>query len=203
MKKIQSAASLLRQSAKELRERRANVSGEVERLSQRNRELLLLPLARSDAKQFVLDVVDRLAGEFIDLQDWGANFRVIARPSGGGRSGAPPGTPLNLMDVDQVLGGDSMDFGRVFGNDFGGNFMHGGRPLGQEAPSRVCFFFGDQVKKQIGQHFDSLFPAIGDSSSEGMPLTDRRSELAANTRRMDELQQELVEINEQLRDLTV
>lgn len=210
MKQARDAAKVVREAITTLTARRSELESDRDGLVSRNQTLMTLPVTREDAKQFILGTVDRQSEEFIDLADWGANFRAFALPQGDGREqrrqvatkgdGKAAG-PLSLMDIDQANSGGQLGLNHVVGSDFR-SFFYGGRRLDDMAPSRLCFFFGDLIKNKIDQHFDELFPSVISSHPDAaISVAARRAEVDANNARLVALGVEVKAIDGQLREL--
>lgn len=195
------AAKAVREAVEQLNAKCSELDAERAKLKARNQELLSLPVSRDDAKQFILDTIDRVGAEFPDLAGWRKAFLDFAYPKGGGRK-EKRDAALSLRDIEQMSGGGQDALCSVLGNDHG-SFFYGSVSLIEMAPARIYFFFGDAIKKKVDEHFDELFPEFRSQSVDaGTSIAERRAEIEVNDSRISAIGSEIRVIEQQLATLS-
>lgn len=203
------AAKLIREAATQLRSERSALQAKCVDLKAERESLLSLPVVREDAKQFILDTIDRIAAEFIEFDGWDHKFKRFAFPRGTSRRQTPrfdlmqpnaPVSPLTLRDIEQAEDGGHETLCSVLGSDVG-SFLFGTRDNLVTSPSRIYFFFGDVIKAKIEEHFETLFPQYGvpDESS----IEQRRARLSAIDRELIDVARRIKEIDGKLSEIAV
>lgn len=198
------AASKLRQAVEVLRDRKAQLERERDELTASIQALRTKPVSRADAKQFMLALVDQNANEFIEKSGWESVFERIARPRPKYAMSPPGGfAPLNMEMIEAALGSTSTNAAGLLGNANVDIFIGNpeGSPLGIWSASRICFFFGDQIKARIEQYFDLLYS--GPPNQPIDTLEDRLSAIATMRARIVDINAALSETNGALRNLGI
>lgn len=213
------AAELVRSTLAAIHDQQARLKTERAQLQQRCCTLYALPVLRSEAKDFVLGLIDARAQGFDRRAGWAAIMELFAQPKGmralhqvqDGQvvdvelrhSG-----PLNMDDIERTLGArrDPVTSAPGYGvlSDAKVGFL--GEPdAGRLLDSALYFLLGDLLKEKVGAYFDRHYPEphhMSGNTPDGMALDERRGELLANEARVIEIDAELQTLAEQAATLT-
>lgn len=197
-KKVAAVVSTLLSQRTELQEQRKAFEEEVARLRAE-------PVSNEDAKQFIFDLIDKGAEEFLEKSNWESIFHAIAFPCSqdqemkfvAGRVGL---IPLSMSAIDEAMAGSSEKAGGMLRNANLRLFLDD--RLSASSTLRAYFFFGDLIKAKVEQYFDKFYPvynAGGPNPTD--PLIKRRARvielgkgIAAIDKSIEEIQRQLAEL---------
>lgn len=160
------------------------------------------PITREDALRFCLDYVDARGVEYQrGLGSFDKVFNRVAFPlrsvvPAGGVPGSTQHAPLNLRDVEA---GTSFDYS-LASNHFSGllHFVALDNPAVTEFA--FYFFFGEQIKAKIREHFDAQFPSYGAQYQDkiGPPIAERYERLTQIAGEVAALDAQIAEVETEL-----
>ena len=208
------AAKQLNATVASLKARKAELVEQIAKLEESTQLLYRLPLRRSEAKDFILQTIDKVGAEFPGAAKWNHIFSGFAFPKGDrpkqrDKVDLNPATyersekAICLQDLDAISKGNRS---RVMGVEWVANFFSGAGDLDAMDARRVYFFFGDIIKEKIEKHFDQLFPELErlpfSGVKPGLPsIEQRRTDIENNSQNIDKLSEELERIDGQLKEL--
>lgn len=198
------AIELVRSTREKLIAKRDELRAKIEQLKARNELLLNKPVPYDYIKSFIFEVIDKGAMQYAEAADVKGAIASFAFPTlpGEVNLSGRRADPLSLKHIEAVRSSQSADEVRGAIGDAPANLFHGIRSIAFDHHSRFYFFFGEQIKAVISQHFDQLFPAdayVADDGGE--TIVQRLTEIGENRQLIPMLGSELSAVEVQLASL--
>ncbi len=186
-----SLAAQIRSFLEEKYAEKAGLVAERDSLMERRERIEKAPLCAEDFKRALHGYIDMRGQFFLDksamkfipelLYPW----RQLTPTQGDQRKNMP----LNTSDAMVIANGDASSLGSILGGEFNWPYIVTG---GQMANAPIienwaCFWFGDQIKSKIDQHFDAFYVEPEQDASVPRLVEDRLKEIEQIAGRLGEL----------------
>lgn len=198
------AMKKVKKTITDLQAKRGGLLTQEKHLADRKGVLLTQPLSPADIKAFLFDLIDARASEYPTLANLERLFGSIIYPERGKGTTTEKLPALCLRDIDSVANGGHAAEISLFGYR-GIRLFGSGSDLTSHTDFAAYFFFGDIIKKKIGEQLDEHLPAYrpGDEVNIGPSVADRRKELEQIEAELTKVRSARADIDHQLSILGV
>lgn len=178
MTDVQAIAAAAKSAITEIKAELVTQKNNRDSLLKQKDNLLLQPLTKADIKQAIFDYIDRQAQLYLQNGGMAGIINSLALPTRRTENSLPKprNRAVNLYELEEGVKPNGGFQSYIF--DMENLPIFNGYAFSHGAKADLCFFFGDVIKQKIDAHFDAFFPSDWDSYKPGLPLAERRPQIA-------------------------